>query len=202
MATEEETKQAGLLAHIMAYFKKEEPKAEAEDEKPKEDEEEKAESEDEDVEVEEEKESEKAKAEGDDSEKEEEAKAEGDEDEEDMKATIKALQEKLAAAEAKAQSDEDVKAELGKAGVILDAMSDNKVTMHEAKNLFSKSASEVSAALKEVESNATGRGKTEEPKEDAKCSVYEEYQSLEGNDKSAFFASNRDEIIKQMNTEK
>ena len=127
---------------------------------------------------------------------------EDEEDPEKMKAKIKALTEKLAAAEAKAQSEEEVKAELAKAGVILDAISEDKITMHEGKNLFAKSALDVSAALKEVSSNATGRGKTEEPKEDAKCSVYEEFQSLEGNEQSLFFAKNRDEIIKQMNTEK
>lgn len=205
MATEEETKEAGFLAHMMAYFKKDEPKAMDEDESK---EEEKAASEDEDVEVEEEKESEKAMEDGEEKEpksmdeEEDEEKAMDEDDPKKMKAEIAALTAKLAEAEAKAVSEEDAKAELDKAGIIFDAMSENRVTMHEAKNLFAKSADEVSAAIKEVSANATGRGKTEEPKEDANASVYEEYQSLEGSDKTAFFASHKEEIIKQMNTEK
>ena len=197
MATEEETKEAGFLSHMMAYFKKDEPKSEvkAEDEE----------------EVVEEEEKEEPKSMGEEPKKDEEEKAmdedEGEKEEpksmeDDKDEEIAALKSKLAAAEAKAQSEEEVKAELAKAGVILDAISEDKITMHEGKNLFAKSALDVSAALKEVSSNATGRGKTEEPKEDAKCSVYEEFQSLEGNEQSLFFAKNKDEIIKQMNTEK
>ncbi len=198
MATEEETKEAGFLSHMMAYFKKDEPKAEAKAE----DEEEVVEEEEKAMEEEPKKDDEEKAMDEDEGEKEEPKSMEDDEEEEDLKAQVKALTEKLAAAEAKAQSEEEIKAEVDKAGIILDAMSDNSITMHEAKNLFAKSGLDVSAALKEVESNATGRGKTEEPKEDAKCSVYEEYQSLEGNDKTSFFAKNKDEIIKQMNTEK
>jgi ATP-dependent protease ClpP protease subunit len=134
MATEEETKETGLIDHIKAWFTKDEPKSEV-----------KAEDEEEVVEEEE---------------KEEPKSMEDDKDEE-----IATLKSKLAAAEAKAQSDEEVKAELEKAGVILDAISEDKITLHEGKNLFSKSGLDVFAALKEVSSNATGRGKTEEPKE-------------------------------------
>jgi ATP-dependent protease ClpP protease subunit len=204
MATEEETKEAGLLAHIMAYFKKDEPRAMEEDES-KEDEEKAMDDEEKEEEkaMEEEGEEKEPKSMEEDEEK-EEAKAESDEEEkeEDLKARVVELEAKLAEAEAKAQSEEEVQAELGKSGIILDAMSDKKITMHEAKNLFAKSASDVSAALEGVSSNATGRGKTEEPKEDPNASVYETYQSLQGNAKTEFFSNNRDEIIKQMNTEK
>jgi ATP-dependent protease ClpP protease subunit len=194
---ENEKEEVGFFKYMAAYFMKDEPKADV-----------KAEDEEEVVE-EEEKETEKAMEEGEekepksmDEEEHEEKAMDEEDDPEKMKAEIAALKAKLAEAEAKAVSEEEAKAELEKAGKILDAMSEDKFTMHEAKNLFAKSADEVSAAIESVSANATGRGKTDEPKEDPKASVYEEYKSLQGNEKTDFFNKHKEDIIQQMNMEK
>ncbi len=118
MATEEETKEAGFLAHMMAYFKKDEPKAEAkaEDEEEVVEEEEKElkameEGEEKEPESMEEDDKEEAKAEGEEK-PEEEAKAEDHEDDkEEMKAQIESLQKQLAEAEASASKAADVSKE-------------------------------------------------------------------------------------------
>lgn len=177
-----ETDEKGFLDHIKAFFAKDEPKAmeEKEEEKAMEEEEEKAESE------------------------EPEEKAEGDDKVKSMEEEIKSLKEKLAEAEAKAESETEKEQEqaVAKAGLIFDAMTDDKITMHEAKNLIAKPVADVEVALKEVEANATGRGKTEEPKSEPLASKYEEYCALSGNDKTSFFAEHKDEIIEDMKKEK
>ena len=176
---EVEKDEKSLLAHIKAFFVKDEPKAmdEKEEEANSEEEEEEAKAMDED------KEDEKMKA---------------------MEEEIKSLKEKLAEAEAKAESDSKKEKEQAvvKAGLVFDAMTDDKITMHEAKNLIAKPVADVEEALKEVEANATGRGKTEEPKEEPKANKYEEYCALSGNDKTSFFAKHKDEIIEDMKKEK
>lgn len=110
----------------------------------------------------------------------------------------------IARAEEKAESDSEKEKEQAvvKAGLVFDAMTDDKITMHEAKNLIAKPVADVEEALKEVEANATGRGKTEEPKEEPKASKYEEYCALSGNEKTSFFAQHKDEIIEDMKKEK
>ncbi len=184
MATEEETKKAGFFAHMAKFFNSE---AKAEHEEPKE-EDVKAEEEDEEVEVEEEKETE-SKAEGDDPKKEEEAKAEEDDDEkEEMRNEISALKAELETTKAKAEGDdEEKKDEEAKASLILSAITDKKVTMHTATKLFQKPLSVVSASLSDLESNATGRGKTKEPKADASGRKVDQWNALkaEGNYKDA-----------------
>jgi len=197
MATEEETK-AGFFAHMAAYFKSDV----------------KAENMEEEEEVpanmeEEEEEAPKAMEEGDDiPEKEddaaEEAKAMEEEEESEemkaLKAELEEAQNKLAAAEAKAQEDSKTEKEeaVAVAGLIFDAMTDNKVTMHEAKNLYSKPLASVQAVLEEKEINATGRGKTQSPKGDAKGSAYDQYTAIsDPAERKAFFAKNKNEIINQ-----
>jgi len=94
MATEEETKEAGFLAHMMAYFKKDDPQAKAEDEKEVVEEEEKemkAEGDEKKPEANEDKEKEEAKAEGDEEKPEEEAKAEEDKEKEEKKNKVDSL---------------------------------------------------------------------------------------------------------------
>ena len=77
-------------------------------------------------------------------------------------------------------------------------MTDNKVTMHEAKNLYSKDLISVTAVLKEKEINATGRGKTQSPKGEAKGSAYDQYSAIsDPAERKAFFAKNKNEIINQ-----
>lgn len=143
MATEEQVetideKDKGLFAKFLAWMKAEEPKAE--------------EVEEEEV-------------------VEETAKAETDEDKKEMealKAENEKLKEELAEANASSKSAEQADEEsVEKANLILDAMAENKITMNQAKNLSSKPLSEVSDALVNVEANATGAAKTEEPKEEA-----------------------------------
>ena len=204
MATEEETKQAGFFAHMAAWFNKDEAKSEAkaEDEEPKEEEEAKAESEDEGVEVEEEKE--EAKAEGDKPE-EEEAKAEDseeDKEKEEMKAKISALETELA--EAKASKDDELNAKSQetevKSGLIFDAMSENKFTLHEAKQLASKPLDEVKAAIDATAVNASGGGKTERPEASSIDNKYDTWMSMKSEGKhteaQAFYKENRNEILK------
>jgi ATP-dependent Clp protease protease subunit len=202
MATEEETK-AGFLAHMMAYFKSD-VKAEnmEEEETPEnmEEEEVKAMEEGEEIPEKEDDAAEEAKAmeEG-----EEEPEAMEEEESEEMKALKAELEEaknKLAAAEAKAEEDSKTEKEeaVAVAGLIFDAITDNKVTMHEAKNLYSKPLTSVEAVLKEREVNATGRGKTESPKGDDKGTAYDQYQAIsDPAERKTFFAKNKTDIINQ-----
>ena len=191
MATEEETK-AGFFAHMAAYFKSDAKSENMEEEEVPEnmEEEEVPEAMEEDEEVPK-------------KEEEPEAMEEEEEESEEMKALKAELAEannKLAAAEAKAQEDSEVEKEeaVAVAGLIFDAMTDNKVTMHEAKNLYSKDLVSVKAVLKEKEINATGRGKTQSPKGEAKGSAYDQYSAIsDPAERKAFFAKNKNEIINQ-----
>jgi len=203
MATVEETNEAGFTK-FMSWFGNKLKAAADEDEK-KEDEPEEAKAEgDEDPEKEE------AKAEGDDEKKDDDAKAESDGDEdpekEEMKARIESLETELAETKAKAQSEDEEKALLTKVDTILTAMSDKKITMHTARTLFSKSTDDVSAALSDLSANATGRGKTEEPKAEALTSKLESWQAMksENNHGAAqkFYNKHSNEIRSEMSKEK
>ena len=201
MATVEETNEAGF-AKFMSWFGNK-LKAAADDDEKKEDDPEEAKAEgDEDPEKEE------AKAEGDDVKKDDDAKAEGDEDreKEEMKARIESLETELAETKAKAQSEDEEKALLAKVDLVLDAMSDKKITMHTARTLFAKSTDDVTAALNDLSANATGRGKTEEPKAEASTSKLESWQAMksENNHGAAqkFYNKYSNEIRSEMNKEK
>lgn len=194
----------GILARIGAYFgltpkaeKKEEAEAKAEEE-----------------EIDEEREVEESKAEGDhedeeakaeESEEGEEEKAEDEEEDvEALKAKIAGLEEELSAA--KAGNEEEAKAEadaiVEKAGLIFDAMTDDKVTMHEAKNLFSEDLEAVKTSLEKKESNATGRGKTAEPKEDSGVNHYEAFKGIEDEkERGAYYAKYSAEIDAAMKSQ-
>ena len=204
MATDEETKEAGFLAHMMAYFKKEEPQAKAEDEKEVVEEEEKemkAEAEDEKPEANEDKEKEEAKAEGDEEKPEEEAKAEEDKEKEEMKAKIASLETQLAEAEASASKAADAsKEETEKASLIFNAVAEHKFTMFEAKELAQKSMEDVKAACESTLPNASGAGKTERPEESNIDNKYDAWMSLKSEGKhteaQAYYNENRTEILK------
>ena len=209
MATEEETKEAGFLSHMMAYFKKDEPKAEA-----------KAEDEEEVVE-EEEKETEKAMEDGEEKEpksmdedhKEEEAKAEGEEkpeeeakameeeEEEDLKAKVSALETELAEAKASAAKLETVSQEdTEKATLIFNAVSEHKFTMFEAKELAQKSLDDVKSACEGTPVNASGAGKTERPEQASVDNKYDVWMSLKSSGKhgeaQAYYNENKTDIRK------
>ena len=197
MATEEETK-AGFLAHMMAYFKQEN-KAEGmpeEEQAMEEEEEKKAMEEGDEPEAKAEESSEEPKAE-------EEVLPESEDDDAEKAELIdkvKALEEELAEAKAKAEDEpKAVKEEaVSAAGLILDALTDDKITMHEAKNLSAKDLTGVQAVLKDKDVNATGRGKSESPKGEAKISAYEQYADIsDPAERQAFFAKNKDQIINQ-----
>ena len=195
MATEEETK-AGFLSHMMAYFKSD---AKAED-IPEED----AKAEGDDVPEEE---VDKAKAMEEEPkpeamEEEEEPKAEEEEelDPVAMKAKIEALEKELVEANAKAENEPKAVKEEAKniANSVFDAVINNKVTLHEAKSLCSKSLLDVEAVLKDKSDNATNLGKSETPKEEPKQSAYDRYSAIsDPAERSTFFAANKDEIINQ-----
>lgn len=199
MAVEEEN--AGLLNKIIALFKsdvkaedmpkEEEPEAMEEEEKKPEAMEEKPEPEA----MEEKPEDEKAEGE-------EELPEQEDDDAEkaELKAKIEALEKELAEANAKAEDEpKAVKEEaVSVAGLILDAMTDDKITMHEAKNLSAKDLEDVKAVLKDKEINDTGRGKAESPKGETVISAYEQYQAIsDPAERNAFFAKNKESIINQ-----
>lgn len=202
MATEEETK-AGFFAHMKAYFTSDVKAEDMEEEKK---DAENMEEEEKPVDMEEEHEEPKAEDGDKIPEKEddeaEEAKAE-DEEELDpvaMKAQIEALKVELA--EAKAQAENEPKAvkeeAQAKVGIILDAMTDDKITMHEAKNLSAKNLSDVEDVLKDKEVNLTGRGKAEVPKAEAKQTAYERYSAItDPAERSTFFKAHKNEIINE-----
>jgi len=202
MATKEEDKQAGFLAHMAKWFKGE-IKAEADDEKPKEDEEAKAEGDDD-----EKKEPEEEAAFGDDEKKEddEKAKAEDDSEKEEMKAKIESLEAQLAETKAKAEGDEEEKKEEeAKASLILGGITDRKVTMHQATKLFKKSLADVTSHLDDLKSNATGCGKTQEPNE-AVSSKLDTWKAMKsegkGGEAQRFYNKNSTEIRSEMNKDK
>ena len=188
-----ETKETGFFAHMKAYFNSDAKAME-------EDEEVKAMEEGEEIPEKEDDAAEEAKAmEGDEiapeameEEESEEVKA--------LKAELEEANNKLAAAEAKAEGDsEEITEEAeAKASLVFNAMTDDKVTMHEAKTLLSKPLSDVKAALSDKESNASGRGKGPQPKADSKSgNKYEEYQAIvDPQARGKFFAKHKSEIIK------
>ena len=190
-----ETKETGFFAHMKAYFSSDVKAMEEEDEEVK------SMEEGEEIPEKEDDAAEEAKAmEGDEIAP--EAMEEG-EDSEEMKALKAELAEansKLAEAEAKAmEGDEDIEKEVEeKASLVFNAMTDDKVTMHEAKTLLSKPLSDVKAALSDKESNASGRGKGPQPKADSKSgNKYEEYQAIvDPQARGKFFAKHKSEIIK------
>jgi ATP-dependent Clp protease, protease subunit len=201
MATEEETK-AGFLSHMMAYFKSD-VKAEGEEEKKEE-----PKAEDEEEKEEEVPAPSEAKAEGDEQKpEEEEAKAEDSEEEEEseemkaLKAELADTKNKLAEAEAKAIDKPKAVKEEAKnvAGLIFDAVTDNKVTMHEAKALCSRSLDDVKAVLSGKEANATGRGQAQTPTSEA-VNHKEEFNALAKEDPAkaqAYYKKHVKEIRKE-----
>lgn len=173
-------KDKGLFAKFKTWLKSEEPKAET--------------TEDEEVD-----DAEKAMEEDEKAtfpEEDEKAKAESDDEMEELKAKNAALEDELAELKAKAQSEEETEAENAKAGLILEAMSENKITMAQAKTLSEKSGLEIKAALEEKQVNETGLDLTEEPKSEAKTSHKEVYSSLEGAERNAYFNKHKSEILK------
>lgn len=192
MATEEETEKAGFISHMKAYFKSD---AKAED-KPEEN---LALEEEEEKKAMEEGEEPEAKAE--DLPEEEVLSEDDDESEkEELFKKIEALEKELVEAKAKAEDEPKIVKEeaVSAAGLILDALTDDKITMHEAKNLSVKDLTGVQAVLKDKEINATGRGKSETPKGEAKISAYEQYVAISNPaERQAFFAKNKSEIINQ-----
>lgn len=202
MATEEETKEAGFLAQLMAYFKKEDPKAEAKAEDEEEKEEAKAMDEGEEKEPKsmEEDDKEEAKAEGEEK-PEEEAKAMEEEEEEDLKAKVSALETELAEAKASAAKLETVSQEdTEKATLIFNAVSEHKFTMFEAKELAQKSLDDVKSACKGTPVNASGAGKTERPEQASVDNKYDVWMSLKSSGKhgeaQAYYNENKNDIRK------
>jgi ATP-dependent Clp endopeptidase proteolytic subunit ClpP len=186
LMAEDKTK-AGFFAHMKAYFtNEEEEEVKAEGDNVPEEEVDSAKAEDEDM-------PEKEVPEA----MEEEPKPE---DMEALKAELEETKKELAEAKAEAESKpKAVKEEAeAKAGLVFDAMTDNKITMHEAKNLVAKNISDVEATLKEKEANATGRGKAETPKDEPKLSIYDQYQNIsDAGERSTFFKAHKTEIINQ-----
>ena len=128
----------------------------------------------------------------------------------DLEAENVALKAELEALKAKAmEEDEDVKAkaeeveeekkeEEAKALLVFSAMTDNKVTMAEAKNLLVKPMDFVNETLKDRSANATSLGSTIVPKDEPKNSIYDQYKAIDdAGQRSAFFAKNKEEIINQ-----
>ena len=201
MATEEETKESGFLAHMIAYFKKDEPKSEAKVEDEEEEKEPKSMEEGEEKEPKsmEEGDKEEAKAEGEEN-PEEKAKAE-DDDKEEMKAKIAYLEAELAEAKASAAQAADLsKEETEKACLIFNAVAEHKFTMFEAKQLAHKSMDEVKAACESTLPNASGAGKTERPEESGVDDKYATWKSMLSEGKhaeaQAYYKENRTEILK------
>ena len=200
MAIKEEEEKAGFFKHMALFFK-----SEAKEDKPED--EEKA------MEDEEKQEDEKSKSE--DIEKKEEAKAEGneekatedseeDKEKEEMKATIASLQAQLADANEKSQTKEEEEALALKAETILAGITDKKITMHQAKNLFKEPIAEVSKFMSDLSVNATGRGKTPEPKDDPNESKLDQWKALKAKDSGLaqkFYNQNVKEIRSEMNKE-
>jgi len=128
----------------------------------------------------------------------------------DLEAENIALKAELEEMKAKAmEEDEEVKAkaeeveeekkeEEAKALLVFSAMTDNKVTMKEAKNLLVKPLDFVNETLKDRTANATGLGKAEAPKKEAINSLYDEYKAIDdAGQRQAFFVKNKEAIINQ-----
>ena len=153
----------------------------------------------------------KEEAKADHEDDEEEAKADHDDEDEEkkeMKARIESLESELAAtkAEHEDEDEDEKKEEEAKVSAILSGITDKKITMHTAINLSKKSPSEVSAILKDLSANATGRGKTKEPKADASGSKADQWKALkaEGNHRDAQKLYNKysNEIGSEMSKDK
>jgi len=113
-----------------------------------------------------------------------------------LKAEIASLKADL---ESKASAE--VASEQAKVVSICTAVEENKVTFAQAKELFVKASVDVSAHLAGLESNASGYGKKGVPSVDAIANVFDQYQAMEGSERTNFFAEHKEEIIKQMNKE-
>ena len=98
------------------------------------------------------------------------------------------------------------KEEEAKVSAILSGITDKKITMHTAINLSKRSPSEVSAILKDLSANATGRGKTKEPKADASGSKADQWNALKakGDHRGAqkLYTKYSNEISSEMNEDK
>jgi len=200
MAIKEEEEKAGFFKHMALFFK-----SEAKEDKP----------EDEEKAMEDEEKPEDEKSKSEDIEKKEEAKAEGneekatedseeDKEKEEMKATIASLQAQLADANEKSQTKEEEEALALKAETILAGITDKKITMHQAKNLFKEPIAEVSKFMSDLSVNATGRGKTPEPKDDPNESKLDQWKALKAKDSGLaqkFYNQNVKEIRSEMNKE-
>ena len=184
MANEKQSKE-GFFNHLMAYFRNEdmpenpENMEEEEEEKPVDSLE---------------------KAEGEEPEKESPEAMEEEESEEvkSLKAELENVKQELAEAKAKAEDEpKAVKKEvIDVVGLILDAVTDDKITMHEAKNLSSKSLVDVKDVLDKKEINETGRGKAATPKSEVADNVYDQYKAIsDPSERNAFFAKHKNEII-------
>jgi len=101
--------------------------------------------------------------------------------------------EALSLAEEKAEDAE----QQDKNTLLFQAMQDNKILLADAIKLSKKPLDEVVSFVAELGKNATKRGNAGEPEGEVTNSMYEEYQTLQGADRVAFFNENREEIIKQ-----
>ena len=156
----------------------------------------------------------------------EEAKAEGDEEKPDLEEENKALKAEVAELKAKAESDgdereeeeakakedekakaqeddeekeEEKKEEEAKALSLFVALTDNKITMGEAKILTKESPSFVAKTLKNKAVNATGLGKVETPKKDASShkEVWTALRKTSPKDAQAYYQKHSDAIAKE-----
>ena len=130
----------------------------------------------------------KAKAESDDEEREEEeAKAKED--------------EKAKAQEDDEEKEEEKEEEEAKALSLFVAMTDDKITMGEAKKLLKKSASFVAETLKDKAVNATGLASSKTPKKDAssKKEVWTALRETSPIDAQAYYQKHSDAIAKEKN---
>lgn len=181
MASNKKTKE-GFIAHVFSYFAKDEEKAPGTHEF----------AEDEEVE------------DGDDVTAEEEVEETEKETVESLKAKIAEMEEEMESLKASKAEAEEEKAEQAKQEsdekvvAILDAVSDQKLTTAQAKNLSNSTLEDVKAKLEELEPNATGRGSVGEPKAEAKVSHYEQFKALSGSEQNAYYNKYQSEIDKEM----
>lgn len=108
-------------------------------------------------------------------------------------------EEKEKEAKAKAEDDdEEKKEEEAKALSLFVAMTDDKITMGEAKNLLTKSASFVAETLKDKAVNATGLGKVKTPTKDS--SHYGTWMAMRDSspkEAQAYYKKHSDSIAKE-----
>ena len=185
MPEEQKEEVKGFLAHLASFFavdkaeeamdEEEEPKAMEEEEKPSE-------------KAMEEPEEEKAMDE--EEEKEEEAKA--DSEVEALKAEIEQLKSDL---EAKHKAEF-----IAKKDKVFEAIADNKLTLAQGKDLMAESGEVISEKLGELEANATGYGKKVDQTK-AEESKLDQYNALQGTEKTTFFNANKETILNEMKKE-